>query len=630
VGVVYLLAAVGPAGAAPRSAAQRLAGKYAPVVMVRSQDNGVCDTSEEQYAPPTSVDAVLGDPRVRLLVHDAHGTRLVQRAPTATDLAGLGNGYYLDLPGNPLNPGCTYAKDFAALKRAGRAPAVAYAHIAREAGHSGFALQYWFFYYFNQFNDLHEGDWEGMQITFDVDTPGEALTASPSQIVLFQHSGGERAGWDDAKVEKQGTHPVVYSAAGSHATFYGSALYLGNGQGGSGVGCDNTTMPLTTVRPRAVLLPDRPSTHGRFAWLDYTGRWGQREAGFNNGPAGPNTKTVWTEPFTWMDGTRSSSPTVPAGALVGPSVATAFCGAVARVTGFLNLAASTSLGAIGIAIGLLLLILVPAGLTRWRPTAIEPMRQARALGQLLVTSARLYWRHALTFLLIALATLAILGAVNAIELVVRRALGAKGSGAGFAGTGTGIEVSVSASIGRILVAPAASAAVIAVVRDRERGSEAGFARAWVEVWHRAWRLVVVQLVATILVALLLLTIIGIPYGIKKYVDWQLAQQEILFEDRSVRDALRGSTHTVRRHWWHTGAVAGTFWLLSQIPGPALGFALLFTTIPITTVNLIGSVVFALTIPYVGIGRTLLYLDLGARNETQAATRGAVLGVAPAT
>lgn len=145
------------------------------------------------------------------------------------------------------------------------------------------------------------------------------------------------------------------------------------------------------------------------------GRWGQREAGFNNGPAGPNTKTVWTDPFTWMDGTRSGSPTVPAGALVGPSVATAFCGAVAQVTGFLNLAAQTSLGAIGIATGLLLLILVPAALTRWRPTAIEPMRQARALGQLLVTSVRLYWRHALTFLLIALATLAILGAVNGIE-----------------------------------------------------------------------------------------------------------------------------------------------------------------------------------------------------------------------
>lgn len=220
-------------------------------------------------------------------------------------------------------------------------------------------LQYWFFfYYFNQFNDLHEGDWEGTQIAFDVVTPAEALTASPTDIVVFQHSSGELAGWDDPKVEKEGTHPVVYSAAGSHATFYGSGLYLGNEQNGSGVGCDNTTAPLTTFRPRAVLLPDEPPTHGRFAWLDYSGRWGQREAGFNNGPAGPNTKRVWREPFTWMDGTRSISLTVPGGALVGPSVATVFCGAVAHVTGFLNIAASTSPGATAIAVGVLLLIVV--------------------------------------------------------------------------------------------------------------------------------------------------------------------------------------------------------------------------------------------------------------------------------
>ena len=75
-------------------------------------------------------------------------------------------------------------------------------------------------------------------------------------------------------------------------------------------------------------------------------------------------------------------------------------------------------------------------------------------------------------------------------------------------------------------------------------------------------------------------------------------------------------------------MAGAFWLLGQIPGPALGFALLFTTIPITTVNLIGSVVFALTIPYVGIGRTLLYLDLGGRKETRAVTGPSVLPAAP--
>ncbi len=629
--VVCLASTAGSSAATPPAgAAQQLADKYAPIVMVRSQDNGLCDSSEEQYAPPTAVESVLDDPKVRLLLHESGGTRLVKRAPGVADLAGLGAGYYLDLPGDPLNPGCKFAKDFAALKRAGDAPAVTYAHIARQPGHSGFALQYWFFYYFNQFNDLHEGDWEGMQIAFGVATPDQALTGSPTEMVLFQHSGGEHAGWDDPKVEKQGTHPVVYSAAGSHATFYGSALYLGNGQGGSGVGCDNTTKPVTAVRPRAVLLPDEPPARGRFAWLDFTGRWGQREAGFNNGPAGPSTKTVWREPFTWMDGTRSASPTVPGGALVGPSVATAFCGAVAQVTGFLNLAASTSLGALGVAVGLLLLILVPACLTRWRPSAVEPMRQARGLGQLLLTAARLYRRHAATLLLIALASLAILGAVNGIELLIRRALGVQASSFSFAGAGSGIEISTSAGIGRALATPVASAAVIAFMRDLERGPKASFATSWIEVWRRLWRLVAVELLATLLVVLLMITIIGIPYGLKKYVDWQFAQQEVLFEDRSIREALHRSTDRVRRHWWHTAAVAITFWVLAQIPGPVLGFALLFTTLPVTTVNLVGSAIFFLMIPYVGVGRTLLYLDLAARKETEAVAARPVIAPAPAT
>ena len=109
---------------------------------------------------------------------------------------------------------CSYAKDFQALRNDGQAPAATYAHIATEPGFTGLVVQYWFFYYFNQFNDVHEGDWEGMQISFDADTPAAALAQGPSQIALFQHAGGERADWDDAKVQKDGTHPVVYPAAG--------------------------------------------------------------------------------------------------------------------------------------------------------------------------------------------------------------------------------------------------------------------------------------------------------------------------------------------------------------------------------------------------------------------------------
>jgi hypothetical protein len=603
-----------PAQASP-SAAQRLVDAYSPIVMMGAQDYGVCDSSKEQYWPPTSVDVVLGNPRVRLLTRTGRKTTVITRAPTAGDLAGRGPDAYLDLPGSPLSPGCTYARAIAAIRRAGDAPAVTYAHLDREAGHTGLALQYWFYYYFNHFNDLHESDWEGMQITFPGDTPASALSTGPDEIVVFQHSGGEHADWDDSKVEKQGTHPVVYSAAGSHATFYSSALWLGNGQNGSGVGCDDTTGPLVPIKPRPVLVPDEPVTRGRFAWLSFTGRWGQREAGFNNGPAGPNTKPVWQAPFTWMDGTRSASPEVPGGALMGPSVANAFCGAVAHVTAFFNLKAKSLPAALGVAIGVLLVIGLLVTATTWRPVRLAPLHQQRAIGQLLLASGRLYWRHGRALMVIALSSLLIIGGLEAVEWLIRYVLNANGPGLSFGDSGLAITVSTPAGIGRTVAAPIVSAVVIMFVRNVDRQQDTGLVAAWSAVVGRLWRLLVVQLITNLAVIILLLTIIGIPLAVKKFIDWQLAQQEVIFEDRSIREALRGSTRIVHGHWWRTGTVAGILWLLSQIPGPALGFALLFTTIPAGEVNLVGAIVFVLLIPYVEIGRTLLYFDLKGREST---------------
>jgi hypothetical protein len=290
--VVALLVAGAPTATAAPTPAQQLVNAYSPVVMLRSQEDGICDTTEEQYEP-TGVDSVLGNPQVQLKGPTGPGGELqtIKRAPTAADIAGLGEGYFLNLPGDPLQPDCDFAQDFARLRRDGAALPTSYAHIARERGRPGFALQYWFFYYFNQFNDLHESDWEGMQIAFTANSIRRALAEGPSEVVLFQHSGGERANWDDSKIEKEGTHPVVYPAAGSHASFYDSAVYIENGQNGSGVGCDNTSAPLRRLAPRTVAIPTAPPPGSRFQWLTFEGRWGQKEDGFNNGPTGPNTKT---------------------------------------------------------------------------------------------------------------------------------------------------------------------------------------------------------------------------------------------------------------------------------------------------------------------------------------------------
>jgi hypothetical protein len=608
------------AGAAVSPAQEQLVSSYSPILQLREQtdeNDDNCNTTEEQYNPPTTVDAVLGNPAVRL-IHYVNGKDVpIERAPTAADIAGLDEDYYLDLPGDPLSVKCprkgSYATDFKDLRAAGKAPALTYAHIATEPGYSGLVVQYWFFYYFNQFNDVHEGDWEGMQISFDADTPAEALAQGPSQIALFQHAGGERADWDDTKVQKDGTHPIVYPAAGSHATFYDNAIYIQNGSHGSGVGCDNTEDPHVEARPRPVVIPTAAGPGSEFQWLSYLGHWGQREKGFNNGPQGPTTKKQWLAPFTWMDGIRQDSPRLPGGAVLGPVASTAFCGAIAAVSEFINLEAKNTLGAIGLAIGLLALIVVPILLTRWRPVDIGDLHHQWAVGQLLRGARQLYGRHWRTMLGLAFAGFVVLASIQGLQYLLEQWTGGNDFTLRTHPLGLTLEFSgafadVSQPIGFAIV----SGAVVAYLRMIESGGEGGTRASYRALYPKLWRVIVGQLLAIVLAALMIFTVIGIPFGIYFYFAWQLVQQEILFRDCSIREALRGSSALVRGHWWRTVAVIGVLSLLAVAAGPLLGFVLIFLNLSPVLVNLIGSIVFALLIPYVAIGRTLLYFDLGAR------------------
>ncbi|MEZ5076856.1 MAG: hypothetical protein R2725_05380 [Solirubrobacterales bacterium] len=594
-------------------AAQALAERFSPITMVREQRDPPCDTEEEQYEP-TSVETVLGNPLVKLTRYvEGEGLETIKAAPTAADIAGLPDGYYLDLRGKALGDTCVYARDFEKLKEEGKAPVTAYAHIAREAGHPGFALQYWFFWYFNQFNDLHEGDWEGMQITFGSETPAQALASGeePREIILFQHAGGERAEWNDAKVQKDGVQPIVYPAAGSHATFYDSAVYVENGRKGSGVGCDNTSEPVRELRPEPVLLPPEASTAGPFKWLSYQGRWGEREKGFNNGPTGPATKTQWTEPFSWMAEQRTTSPRLPGGSIVGPQVTYVFCGTIEIVTDLINLEAKSRPAAIGVLAGIAILVALFIGLNRWGPVDIGHLRARRAFGQLLRTAFRFYRHHWKTLGLIGLTAFPIVGGLTFLAQAI--------------GTGNGLDEAAgrggfNLAAGDLLegfIHPLAEAliAAIAVVFVRnlvESGEASGFRACWRGTRQRFWRVVGADLLAKIGVILLTLTVIGIPFAIWKYVSWTFVQQEVLFTDKSFREAFRGSSKLVRGRWWHTVWVAGFLGVIAVVAGPVLTLGLIFTALPLTWINLLGSLIFALMIPYAGVGRTLLYFDLQVR------------------
>ena len=565
--VAAAVPALAPPAGAQGSPERRLAAKYAPIVMLRAQYDPPCDKTREQYLP-TTVDVVLGNPRVEL-VPPSGSARPKKRAPTAADVAGLGSNWYLDLPGNPLSPGCTFARDFAGLRRGGRAPALTYAHIARQRGRAGIALQYWFFYYFNQFNDLHESDWEGMQILFDSDSASGALAGGPSEIGLFQHAGGERADWDDEKVEKRGNHPVVYPAAGSHATFYESSIFLENGRGGSGLGCDNSSEPVREVRPKPVLVATRPPPGSTHQWLTYEGRWGQREKGFNNGPQGPNTKLQWLKPFDKQDEMRYTSAQLPSGSVIGPTVTSAFCVTVAELSAFLNLATDSPPGAIAL------------GLGDPRPRARSRLAHSLAAGGGSAASSRARDRPAAAH-----------GPPGLHPLLARpgsarsQLAGDRGRVRGTApaarahlrGWGSrprrGLRQSGSGLYGSVVVDRVDGRAGHRLGRDRRRscarstavgsGSGRGLPRAaaaglacgractfWSGRWRCCWSS----------------RSSASPTRSRSTWTGSSTQQEVLFEDRSLREALRGSTRVVRGHWWHTAATVLVLVLLGWSPGP---------------------------------------------------------------
>jgi len=601
---------------AQRSAEQKLIEAYTPVLMLREQQDPPCDTEAEQYEA-TVVETMLGNPSVRLTEADDRGEETtLDYGPTAADVAKRGEGFHLNIPGDPLGDTCVYARDFAELKAEGKAPAVTYAHIAREAGRPGLAVQYWFFWYFNQFNDLHEGDWEGMQVVFDSSDPARALEEGPAEVGLFQHGGGEKASWDEGKVEKEGTHPVVYPAAGSHATFYEAAVYVENGRKGSGVGCDNTTAPHERLEVRPIQVPTRPGPNSRYRWLDYEGRWGQFEKGFNNGPTGPALKDRWLAPLTWMEEIRSTSPRLPAGSVAGPTVTKSFCGVVEGVTSVLNHTQDTPWVLPLILLAVFALLALIAWRTRWLPLDLDTPRRARAFGQLLFASAGLYWRHWRVFAPIGLLAIPVVGGFNALTWLLTGDPGRRlDDETGFSGLHVALGEILSGIGGPIASALVAAVAIVAL-REVNEGGGASFGGACRGMWERFRRVVGTQLLATAGVILMALTVVGLPFAIWKYVGWMFIQQQVLFEDRAPREAIRASSELVRGRWLYTVRVAVVFAVIGIVTGPMLGFALIFADISLLLINIIGAVVFALLVPYIAIGQTLLYFDLEVEGLTE--------------
>lgn len=184
-------------------------------------------------------------------------------------------------------------------------------------------IQYWFCYYFDEWYNVHEGDWEGISIFLRRENGGYR----PLGATYYGHENGVRRHWEDVQTQG-GEHPLVFPGSGSHASYF---QYLKSGHQTSIAGAflpglklklrisvasdrydfvaDDQVRP--PQAPRVEVLPDPIGPDDRddpawqhLLWLNFPGSWGARELGklVAGGPTGPKFKGLkWHNPFAWSE-----------------------------------------------------------------------------------------------------------------------------------------------------------------------------------------------------------------------------------------------------------------------------------------------------------------------------------------
>lgn len=177
----------------PDAVEDALLARYAPIVLIHPSEPAL----------PASTDWLLA----RSELEPAPGPRT--RVLAASVLGLLAWPQPVEHPAARLRP---RARD-----RAGSSvPAdwVTYGHAFRSEG-GGVLLQYWFFYPFNDAYGLfdHEGDWEHVTVRL-------GPTLAPEGAWYARHHDARPGVWFDwAALSREGEHPVVLAARGTHASY---------------------------------------------------------------------------------------------------------------------------------------------------------------------------------------------------------------------------------------------------------------------------------------------------------------------------------------------------------------------------------------------------------------------------
>jgi hypothetical protein len=583
------------------TAATQLANRYAPVVYLRQINDNICDTENEGF-DPIAVDFVLGREEIPLRVSESGQPtgpmQTLTDGPPASSLFGRDSAHFLDFPGTPLRPECVYRQYYADRLATEDVQHVAYAHIYQEPGTSELALQYWMFYYFNDWNNNHEGDWEMIMLFFDADSAEEALNQEPTRLVYAQHGGGERADWGDEKLSLEDGRPVVYSARGAHASFFEQRVYLGLVENGTGLGCETTVGPHRRLALDAIVVPHEPTgPDDPFAWLSFEGRWGEMRRSEWNGPTGPNDKTSWTQPVTWADGVRDTSLYVPTFEGFGQAPIGVFCGMISGGSQVLAAFTRTPMLVAGILGGL-----------------IVTLSWGYAYANNVVHRAFTYYRRNLkTFALIGALLLPTGYIVAVFQTLLFRVppisplLNMMDRFPGVRIVLTLLIGSAQAALAVLFIAPA----VIWAMGQIGQGRRPGIIESFQNGIPAILPIFKARLRVTVRVVLYAITIVGLPWALLRVVRAVFLPQTIIYANADPDDAFHDSASVANVRLSLTVLAQLVLAIITLLSGPIIAIFVLVAipSRPLELINFVSSLTFAFVYPLGVIGMTLLYEEL---------------------
>jgi hypothetical protein len=457
-----------------------------------------------------------------------------------------------------------------------------------------------------------------IQLVFDAEDAEAALGAQPLEVGYSSHEGAERATWGDEKLDLvDGTHPVVFPAAGSHANKYTDALYVGS-SAEAGVGCDDTRGPHRELRPSVRTIPsDAPSAAEAYPWITFEGRWGELQKAFFNGPTGPNLKTQWTEPLAWADGWRDRSYAVPTGGLLGTGATDVFCAGVERgsqtLIRLLRNPGATLL-ALAAVLGILAFAVIRA---TWTPVAPLRIAHRRTWGQVLSASARMYVARPRLFVGLGLLLIPIVLLVTAVQWLLVTGLDAIGSVTGdLAGLFAWIAVVVGTTLTLLGLALVQAATASALV-ELDAGRSVSAVEAYRLTLGRLRPLLGAVALAVAAWILLATSVVLLPVAVWLVVRWSLLAPVVELEDRRHLGALRRSAELVRGRWLRVGSLVGLGGLIALLAGPLLGALLIFVSnSSLALLNLVAGIVYAIALPFVALVTCYVYFDARVREELE--------------